>query len=180
MAEYVALLRGIGPSSPNMRNDRLRSVFEDLGFRNVQTVISSGNVLFESNSTDIASMEAMLEMAWPEKLGFSSTTIIRSIEDVATLVEKDPYGGLEHGPTSYLLVTFFKHRPDINFEFPYQPAGRPYRLVGRSERELFSVTDTTGAGASDLMAWLERQYGKEISSRTWATVQRIIKRSRTA
>ncbi|MBA3630747.1 MAG: DUF1697 domain-containing protein [Actinobacteria bacterium] len=43
MKSYVALLRGIGPSNPNMRNDRLRAVFEDLGFSNVRAVISSGN-----------------------------------------------------------------------------------------------------------------------------------------
>ena len=42
---YVALLRGIGPSNPNMRNERLRELFQKLGFQNVQTVISSGNVL---------------------------------------------------------------------------------------------------------------------------------------
>ena len=180
VAEYVALLRGIGPTNPNMRNERLRAVFEGLGFKNVRTVISTGNVVFESDSTDTASMEATLETAWQEKLGFTSTTIIRSIEDVAALVEMDPYQGLEHGPASYLLVTFFKQRPAFDFEFPLEPPDRPYRLVGRSDREVFSLTDTTGAGASDLMAWLERQFGKEISSRTWATVHRIIKKSSTA
>lgn len=41
--KYVALLRGIAPTNPNMRNDKLREVFEKPGFKNVQTVISSGN-----------------------------------------------------------------------------------------------------------------------------------------
>lgn len=51
MPEYVALLRGIGPANPNQRNDKLRGVFEEFGFEDVRTV-SSGNVLFRSDSTD--------------------------------------------------------------------------------------------------------------------------------
>lgn len=31
MHRYAALLRGIGPGNPNMRNDKLRGVFEGLG-----------------------------------------------------------------------------------------------------------------------------------------------------
>jgi hypothetical protein len=40
---------------------------------------------------------------------------------------------------------------------------------------LFSVIDTTGK-TPDLMSWLEKQYGKEISSRTWKTVNRLLAR----
>ena len=36
---YVALLRGIGPTNPNMRNEKLRGFFEVLVFEDVQTVI---------------------------------------------------------------------------------------------------------------------------------------------
>lgn len=179
MPEYLALLRGIGPSNPNMRNERLRSVFEDLGFEDVRTVISSGNVLFRSESTDIEELEATVEAAWPEKLGFTSTTIIRSIPEMEELVDLDPFAGLEHGQETYLLVTFCKQAPEVDFELPHRPQDRPYELVARTERELFSVTDMSGEGAADLMTWLERQFGKEISSRTWLTVHRILKKART-
>lgn len=100
MPEYVALLRGIGPANPNQRHEKLRDVFEELGFEDVRTVISSGNVLFRSDSTDIEEMEATIEAAWPEKLGFSSTTIIRSTPDLQGLVELDPFAGYEHSRES--------------------------------------------------------------------------------
>ncbi|MEK7152950.1 MAG: DUF1697 domain-containing protein [Patescibacteria group bacterium] len=32
MPKYVALLRGIAPSGKNMQNDKLRGVFEKLGY----------------------------------------------------------------------------------------------------------------------------------------------------
>ncbi len=108
MTKYVALLRGIGPGNPNMRNDKLCKVLEDLGFSNVTPVISSGNVIFESDKTDKKALESMVEKAWPEQLGFSSTTVVRSQKDLEKLIKAKPFGDLEHGPSSYLLVTFFK------------------------------------------------------------------------
>src|SRR2546423_1896339 len=109
--KYVALLRGIGPSNPNMHGQKLKAVMEELGFDNVQTVISSGNVVFESPSKDEKALEAKIEAAWPTKLGFNSTTIIRSQQQLQALVAQDPFQGAEHSRGSYLLVTFFKYQP---------------------------------------------------------------------
>ena len=78
MTEYVALLRGISPLNPNMRNEKLRGVFTRLGFKNVRTVITSGNVLFETEARNMRQLEASIEKALPQQLGFTSTVIIRS------------------------------------------------------------------------------------------------------
>lgn len=66
MTKYVALLRGIAPTNLNMRNDKLRGVFEKLAFENVKTVISSGNVIFESPSRRAKKLEETIEAALPE------------------------------------------------------------------------------------------------------------------
>jgi uncharacterized protein (DUF1697 family) len=159
-----------------MRNEKLRGVFENLGFANIQTVISSGNVQFESNSKDVKAMEESIEEAWPKQLGFSSTTIIRSRDELLDLVTKDPFRGVEHSQKNYLLVTFFKDHPKTDFKFPYQPEGRAYKLLGVYDRTICSVIDLTSAKTPDLMTWLERQFGKNLTSRTWKTVQRILQK----
>jgi uncharacterized protein (DUF1697 family) len=109
--KYVALLRGIGPSNPNMHGAKLKAAAESAGFKNVQTLLSSGNIIFESKSKDQATIEAKLEKTWPAKLGFNSMTIIRSQDQLQALVDADPYKGSEHSRSSYLLVTFFKKPP---------------------------------------------------------------------
>lgn len=117
----------------------------------------------------------MLEAAWPARLGFSSTTILRSREELTALVEQQPFGELEHGPTSYLLVTFSKASlADVESEVPR--ATPDLRILGATERELFTVTDTTTGGTPDVMSQIERRYGRNVSSRTWLTVGRILKR----
>ena len=160
--------------NPNQQNVRLRGVCEDLGLRNVRTVVASGNVVFETDTTDVPALEAHLEAAWLDKLGFNSTTIIRSRSDLQSIVDADPFSGLEHGKTTYLLVTFFKDPIAADLALPYAVPGRDYRIVAATPSELYSVTDTTGARTPDLMAWLERQFGKDLTSRTRLTVSRIL------
>ena len=174
MTRYVALLRGIAPTNPNMRNDKLRGVFEKLGFANVKTVISSGNVIFESPSRSIRKLEERIENALPEQLGFSSTTIIRSQGQLQNLVDTNPFKGMEHSQKSSLNVTFLKKKRKIDINFPYEVDNRDYTLLGAYDGALCSVIDLTGARTPDLMLWLEKQFGKEITTRTWKTVERIL------
>ena len=175
MTKYVALLRGIAPLNPNMRNDKLRGLFEKLGFANVKTVISSGNVIFESPSGSIRKLEDRIENALPEALGFNSTTIIRSQKQVQQLVDKNPFKGMEHSQKSSLNVTFLKKRRKIDIKFPYKVDNRDYTLLGMYGGAICSVIDLTSAKTPDLMVWLEKKFGKEITTRTWKTVERILK-----
>ncbi|MDQ3982553.1 MAG: DUF1697 domain-containing protein [Actinomycetota bacterium] len=174
MRSYVALLRGIGPSHPNMHNEKLREFFEGLGFGNVRTVISTGNVLFESNSAAMRAMEAKIEEALPKRLGFSSTTIVRSRQQLQALVDEDPFEGIEHSGKTNLNVTFLKTKPRTKLTFPHRPEGRDYTILGLYDREVCSVIDLTGARTPDLMRWLEKEFGKEITTRTYKTVGRIL------
>ena len=151
---YVAFLRGIGPTNPNMKGERLKAVFEDLGFRNVHTVIASGNIVFDSSSSNLTTIESKIEKALPLKRGFKSTTIIRSEEKLKALIKKNPFKGARDEKPNYLLVTFFKDQ-------------RP---------ELCSVINLTEGRTPDFMQKLERQHGKVLTSRTWKTVGRILRK----
>ncbi len=159
-----------------MRNDKLCGVFEKLGFSNVTPVISSGNVIFESDEINKKTLELKIEKAWPEQLGFTSTTVVRSQKDLEKLIKANTFGDLTHGPSSYLLVTFFKKPTKISFKLPYSPPDKTYKLVAEVNNTLFTTTDNTKIKTPDLMTWLEKQFGKEITSRTWKTVERIHKR----
>ncbi len=173
---WAALLRGIGPSDPRMRNDNLRSVCLDLGFENVDTVLSSGNIIFETPVDDHEALEGTLEAAWPERLGFDSLTVVRSHGELAEMLERAPFGELHHGGEHYLLATFFKESVEIERPLPYRPTAGPFEVVAATDREFYTVSDPTVQRAPDVMTWLQRAYGKRLTSRTWLTVQRIVRR----
>jgi uncharacterized protein (DUF1697 family) len=174
MKSYVALIRGILPTNPNMRNDKLRGAFEAIGFRNVRTVISSRNVLFEADESDTDALEAQIDQALPELLGFPNTSIVRSQGQLQELVDRDPFEGLDHTHQTNLTVTFAKITPRTDLKFPYK--GEGYVITHIRGREVYSVLDLTTGKTPALMSWLERQFGKDITTRTYKTVGRILKK----
>lgn len=174
--EYVALLRGIGPGNPSMRNDKLRGVLEDLGLDDVRSVISSGNLLFTADTSDLAALEDRIERAWPEALGFRSTTILRTAQQLRDLVAAAPFGDREDTPDARCNVTFLKHAPEVQLEVPCTSPDGASVIVAVVDRAICSVVDLTGERTPDLMRWLERTYGKQVTTRTWRTVHRIVQR----
>lgn len=166
--KYVALIRGISPM--NAPSAKLRSLFEDMGFSGVQTVISSGNVIFESAEKSSDKLEAVIEKTLREELGISSDTIVQSSEQISQLVAKQPFGKLQHSPSTYLTVTFLKQAAsDTTIE------GRDFEIIGsdRASKTVFAVNDTTKQKTPDLMIKLEKKFGKAITTRTWNTVLKI-------
>lgn len=178
MHSYAALLRGIAPSLPNMSNDKLRGVFEQLGFDAVGSVLASGNITFRSDATDVPALERRIQKALNDELGIAGGTIVREHGELRALLDSDPFPGLAHGRGSYLTATFLKDGAQAPARLPDQPDPRT-RIVGYDERArvLLAVIDNSEPGTTpDFMSWLEKTYGKDITTRTWLTVQRIVKK----
>lgn len=176
MTHYVALLRGITPSNTNMHNNKLRSLFEDIGFQNVQTVLSSGNVLFESQNSNTVEIEDIIEKSIPEQLNFTSTTIVRSRDELQSLVNSEPFNSQKDNSQCKLNVTFLKNKTESAIEFPYHSANDGFIILGMHENAICSIVDLTKTKTPDLMRWMEKEFGKNVTTRTWRTVNRILKR----
>jgi len=48
-----------------------------------------------------------------------------------------------------------------------------FRVVGTSERAVFSVLDLRETGTRDVMTVLEKTFGKRITTRSWKVIQAI-------
>jgi uncharacterized protein (DUF1697 family) len=178
MQQYAALLRGIAPSGRNMTNDKLRGVFERLGFADVASVLASGNIVFRSADADVPTLEQRIEDALADDLGIRSRTIIRSHPELRTLLDSEPFPGLTHGRGTYLTATFLKDAATAPAVVPEHPDART-RVVryDKAARAVLAITDNSDPGTTpDFMSWLETSYGKDITTRTWLTVQRIVKK----
>ena len=180
MTKYTAMIRGIGPTDPNMRGERLKWAFEQMGFSNVRSFLTSGNVLFESDEKDVRKLESAAEAALPKLLGFSREVFVRSVHNLQTIVDADPFAGLVHqnAGKTYLTVTFFKTPPQDLPALPYQPEGKSYNLRAMAGGALCCVVDLSTGKTPDLMAFLERRFGKSITTRTYATVTRLLAKMR--
>ncbi|MBF6176500.1 DUF1697 domain-containing protein [Nocardia blacklockiae] len=176
MNRYAALLRGIMPSNPNMRNEKLRGVFEGLGFEGVGSVLTSGNVVFGSAESDVPALESRIQKALNTELGIGGGTLIRSRDELRALVDSDPFPGLTHGRGTYLTVTFLKDRAAGAPSRPPAELDAAVRIVGYDEAAaaVLAVIDNMSSTTPNHMAWLETVYGKDITTRTWLTVQKVL------
>jgi len=71
--------------------DRLREIFESLGFANVETFIASGNVIFESPSKNVKTLERKIENGLREALGYEVRTFIRTEPELVEVINCQPF-----------------------------------------------------------------------------------------
>lgn len=125
---YVAFLRGIGPANPAMRNENLRRVAEELGHRNVQTVIASGNLLFESDASE-AEVRAILEASLAAYAGKPVGVVVRTAEEMAAVLAANPFP--ERAPNRTVAIFLDEPPPADTLARVVAPDGEEVRLGAR-------------------------------------------------
>ncbi|MCM2315218.1 MAG: DUF1697 domain-containing protein [Thermoanaerobaculia bacterium] len=91
MARFVAFLRAINVGGHVVKMDRLRELFEAMGFGNVETFIASGNVVFDSAARNVASLEAKIERELESALGYEVATFLRTTAELAAAASREPF-----------------------------------------------------------------------------------------
>jgi len=93
-----------------------------------------------------------------------------------SFINEKPFKNLKDTAQSKLNVTFLKNKPNTDVEFPYQSENKGFTVVGIYNRAICSVVDLSKGKTPDLMRWMEKEFGKNLTTRTWKTVDRIMKR----
>ena len=89
--KYVALLRGINVGGNKlMKMADVRECLEGRDFTHVTTYIQSGNVLFESDRSDVAKLTALMEKALSETFGLDVAVFLRSQAQLKKIVAQAP------------------------------------------------------------------------------------------
>lgn len=166
MPRYVAFLRGVSPQ--NARMEDLKKIFESAGFTNVITVISSGNVVFNTRRTDLARLEAYIETTMRQQLGHVFPVFVRSLKALQAMAHANPYGAFPIPPQAKRVVTFLR-APVDTVALPLL-AGKVW-VLSTCGCEVFTVYDPAEQPPS-FMRLLEKNFGKNITTRTWHTVQK--------
>jgi len=112
MPVYVALLRGINIGlHKRVKMDRLRQSFEALGFKQVQTYIQSGNVVFSAGKGSPAALVKRIEDRIMSDFGFSSPVILRTREELDRVIANSPFLKQPGIDPEKLHVTFLAEVP---------------------------------------------------------------------
>ena len=166
MPRYVALLRGVSPMNAKM--PELKACFENMGFTDVKTVLSSGNVVFSSNTKSEPALVKAIESGMANHLSRSFPVIVRTTEHLLAVLGNDPYSGLV-SPDAKRVVTFLSQPPVEGLSLPIEVDGA--RILAVKGREAFSAYVENERGPV-FMALIEKTFGKNVTTRTWDTVRK--------
>jgi uncharacterized protein (DUF1697 family) len=108
MQRYAAFLRGVSPINAKM--PELKKCFEEAGFTDVKTVLSSGNVVFSASGGTDASLERKAQAAMERRLGRTFLTIVRPADALREILDSDPDGDFRLSSRAKRVVTFLRER----------------------------------------------------------------------
>jgi uncharacterized protein (DUF1697 family) len=108
MPKYIAFLRAINVGGHTLKMDDLKALFAELGFSKVETFIASGNVIFESTSKVIKSLEQTIEKHLQGNLGYAVNTFIRTDLQVSEIASYKPFNEKLLASSQALNIAFLK------------------------------------------------------------------------
>ncbi len=173
--KYVALLRGINVGgNKKVRMADLKKFLKREGFTNVKTLLASGNVVFDASAGSLKNIRDTIESAILKKFDFGSHTIVRPHDEIMRLVKSVPFKGITVTAQTRLYVTFLSKKPTKTLKLPASYGNGIFRILKATEGEVCSVLIVTeGRRSVDLMEAIEKEYGKDVTTRNWNTVQKI-------
>lgn len=175
---YVAFLRGINVSGKTrIKMVDLKDAFGSMGFKNVRTLLASGNVVFDSVDENEKSLTEKIEFGLKKVFNRDITVILRGVGHLKKLQAMKPFEGIELTQDIRMYVTFFskKVRPRT-ITVPYTSPQKGFIILNETSMEVFSMVDLSrGKGTPELMNFLEKEYGSNLTTRSWGTVLKLLK-----
>jgi uncharacterized protein (DUF1697 family) len=170
--DYVALLRAVNVGGRWVSMAELRATVESLGYKNVRSLLQSGNLIFASPRRG-AAIERDLEIAVLRRFGFETPIMVRSAAELDAVVSTNPFKVEAKKDPGHLIVVFLKSKAGAKEEKALRAA-----IVGRERillrgKALYAVYPD-GVGRSKLTAALiDRHLGTSGTARNWNTVSKL-------
>lgn len=112
MNTYISVLRGINVGGhKKVKMDALRILFERLGFKNVQTYIQSGNVIFQTKKGNPGVLAKEIAEQITAVFSFEVPVIVADLNEMETVIANNPFTGIEAEDTKALHLTFLSEEP---------------------------------------------------------------------
>ena len=172
--KYAAFLRGINVGGHRLiKMTELKRIFSEMGLADVRTVIASGNVLFACDETDEGLLANTIERKLNEALGYEVDVMLRSIERLRELVQRDPFPTKDADTHAY--VTFLKDAPESLPTLPAHVPEEGFSVLTADDREIFWLSRKLPNGRhGDSGKYFAKNVGKiPATTRNWNTIVKI-------
>lgn len=140
---YAAFLRAINVGNRIVKMEVLKRIFDSFSIDDVETFITSGNVLFRSSNAKVRSMEEQFEAGLKKALLYEVPVFVRSAAEIKKILLRDPFRNsrtdsiqtyvtlLRDKPSKSLIESLYSYRSNVD---EFEVDGRElYLLVRKNE-----------------------------------------------
>ena len=173
MTTHIGLLRAVNVAGQNMVGmAALRSLLEELGMRDVRSLLQSGNVVFRSDMGG-ARLESLLESGARKRLGLETEFFVRSAAEWRAAIAGNPFRAEARRDPGRLVLMCLKEAPERKDVAALQKAITGREVVRAKGRHAYIVYPD-GQGRSRLtVVLIERKLGTSGTARNWNTVVKL-------
>jgi len=150
----------------------LRAMAEGLGHENVRTLISSGNLVFETEERDIPGIEARLEAAFAATFGRHVDIVVRSAEAWRQLAAGNPFPGESSSVPDRVAVRVMRAPVPADAEDRLRQAAAADERFAIVNGDPWIVFSRATPGSRLLAAMNHKRLGIG-TSRNWNTVRNL-------
>jgi uncharacterized protein (DUF1697 family) len=169
----IVLLRGLNVGgNRRVAMADLRVLLAELGYEGARTHLQSGNVVLESRESP-ERVKRAIEQGLADELGVDAEVFVRTRDELADVIARDPLGKVTDNPSRY-LVSFLSGEPAVAAVREAEAIDvEPERFVV-SGREIYAW-HPDGVHASKLARVLsEQRLGVTATARNWNTVTKLL------
>lgn len=131
MPHFIAFLRAINVGGHTVKMEQLRTLFQSLDFRHVETFIASGNVIFATDEDDRPALDQTIETMLKANLGYEVATFLRTTAEVVAIAEYLPFPKNQMERAEALNIGLLAEKPT--------PAAIEKLMALRSEMDDFHI-----------------------------------------
>jgi uncharacterized protein (DUF1697 family) len=176
---HIALFRGINVGkAKRVAMSDLKALIEGLGYRDVRTLLNSGNVVFTStkpgdddDDDDDDDVASRIEKAMEKKLGVASRVTVLTAEELARVVKENPLLEVANDHARFLIAVL-RDPADRKKIAPLakQSWGEESLALGKRVAYIWcagGILDSAAANA------VNRALGDGVTARNWTTMQKL-------
>lgn len=170
---FVALLRGINVGrAKRVAMADLRAAVEGLGYRDVRTLLNSGNVVFTAPAGSRGDPAARITAAVLERSGVSARATVLSAAELAEVLAAHPLRDVARDP-SRLLIAVLADPADRRHVLAVARDVAPPEALAAGKRVAY-VWCPDGVLESKALVALSAALGDRFTARNWATMQKLL------
>ena len=167
--EYVVLLRAVNLGKRNQVNmGVLRALLAENGYRDVESILNSGNVLLRSEKTPLE-IKQRIALLISERFNVEIEVFVLRKDDLLKSIDSYPFEPLNENQVAYVCIL----DKEINLHLPFTL--KHIDLKHQDGPIVFCVGNLGEGHTSFPNDLIEKKYSAKCTSRNLQTIHRILK-----